>query len=92
MNVLGTVEQLDGKLVFLPKLDIDIFFGICKPNEQHIKENALQFIDEQVISDLKENQIIYCKFKYIPLETIINDREYDVKVQIIDKDGQKYLD
>jgi len=91
MNVLGTIEKLNEKLVFLPKLDIDIFFDICKPNEQHIKENSLYFLDLENISDLQENQIIYCKFIYLPLEFVNENWKYDVKIQILDKNGQKYL-
>jgi hypothetical protein len=54
----ATVQISNGKKVAVPELTSDFFFGVCRPNQDFINKEGIQFDDSIDVTELKEDQII----------------------------------
>lgn len=57
--MIATVHLLNKKWVALPILTLDFFAGTMQPNEYHIINNCIAFIENTDTSTFMENQIVH---------------------------------
>jgi hypothetical protein len=85
--MIATSHFINNKWVALPSLTVDFFIGKLQPNEHHITNNCIAFIQNTDTSTLKENQIIYGCIHYKHDEYC---NEYQV-FEIKDVDGESHI-
>ena len=54
----ATLNKLEGKWFAVPELQPDTLFGICTPNEFHVKKHGLEIVSDLTETDFKENKIV----------------------------------
>jgi hypothetical protein len=85
--MIATTHFINNKWVALPSLTVDFFIGKMQPNEYHITENCIAFVQNTDTSTLVENQIVYgcVHYKYDEY-----GNEYEL-FEIKDYDGKSHI-